>query len=216
MRLGSILALGASLSLMAAPRVDAQGVAPAPVDTILVVPGPDYAAGGFHRFLWGAHYRDAWTSSIRVPVLDLSVYAGGLTPLSAGGGLQTRSLWFAGEDGRPYAFRSVYKNATTLVPELLRGTFVESIAQDQMSTQFPASALVADSLLVAAGVPHARPTLWVLPDDASLGEFRDEFAGVLGLLQERPVDEEEAIAAFAGAEDVIGSEELLELVQGSP
>ncbi|MEE8594248.1 MAG: hypothetical protein V3T25_00140 [Gemmatimonadota bacterium] len=216
MRLGSIFALGASLSLLAAPRADAQSVIPAPPDTVSVVPGPDYAAGGFHRFLWGAHYRDAWTSSIRVPVLDLSVYAGGLTPLSAGGGLQTKSLWFAGADGKPYAFRSVYKNATPLVPELLRNTFVESIAQDQMSTQFPAGALVADSLLVAAGVPHARPELWVLPDDASLGEFREEFGGVLGLLQERPVDEDEAIAAFAGAEDVIGSEELMDLVQETP
>ncbi len=212
------MALGACLSLWVAPGVPAQSVAPAPAapDTISVVPGPDYAAGGLHRFLWGAHYRDAWTSSIRVPVLDLSVYAGGLTPLSAGGGLQTKSLWFAGADGKPYAFRSVYKNATPLVPALLRNTFVESIAQDQMSTQFPAGALVADSLLVAAGVPHARPTLWVLPDDASLGRFRKEFAGVLGLLQERPVDRDEAIAAFAGAEDVIGSEELMDLVQRGP
>jgi hypothetical protein len=216
MRLGSIFVLGAALSLAAPLQADAQSVTPVAADTVSIVPGPDYAAAGFHRFLWGAHYRDAWTSSIRVPLLDLSVYAGGLTPLSAGGGLQTKSLWFAGEDGKPYAFRSVYKNATPLVPELLRNTFVESIAQDQMSTQFPAGALVADSLLVAAGVPHARPSLWVLPDDASLGEFREEFAGVLGLLQERPVDEEEAIAAFAGAEDVIGSEELMDLVQAIP
>jgi hypothetical protein len=181
-----------------------------------MVPGPDYAAGGFHRFLWGAHYRDAWTASVRVPVLDLASYAGGLTPLSAGGGLQTKSLWLAGADGKPYAFRSVYKNATPLVPELLRNTFVEQIAQDQMSTQFPAGALVADSLLVVAGVPHTRPTLWVLPDDASLAQFREEFADVLGLLQERPVDDEESIAAFAGAEDVIGTDELMDLVQASP
>ena len=190
--------------------------APSSADTISLVPGPDYEAGGLHRFFWGAHYRDAWTTAVRVPVLDLSAYAGGLTPLSAGGGLQTKSLWFAGADGKPYAFRSVYKNATPLVPELLRNTFVEQIAQDQMSTQFPAGALVADSLLEVAGVPHTRPTLWVLPDDASLEQFRGEFAGVLGLLEERPVDDDEAIASFEGAAEVIGTDELMDLVQASP
>ncbi len=210
-------ALLAALFVLAVPlSVAAQNTEPSLADTVVVVPGPDYEAGGLHRFLWGAHYRDAWTTSIRVPVLDLGEYAGGLTPLSAGGGLQTKSLWLQGADGRPYAFRSVYKNATPLVPELLRNTFVEQIAQDQMSTQFPAAALVADSLLVAAGVPHARPTLWVLPDDTSLGRFREEFAGVLGLLQQRSVDEDEAIAAFAGADDVIDSDELMDLVQADP
>ena len=216
MRIGSVLTLCSALSVSLHTAASAQTGAVSSPDTLTVVPGPDYRAGGFHRWLWGAHYRDAWTSEIRVPVLDLATYAGGLEPLSAGGGLQTKSLWLAGADGKPYAFRSVYKNATPLVPELLRNTFVEAIAQDQMSTQFPAGELVADSLLVVAGVPHTRPTLWLLPDDASLLEFRDQFAGVLGLLQERPVDDDEAIAAFAGADEVIGSDELMDLVQASP
>src|SRR4051794_7717736 len=49
-------------------------------DSVTVVAGPDYAAGGFHRKLLGDNYRDAWTTSIKVPVLDLKNFAGGLTP----------------------------------------------------------------------------------------------------------------------------------------
>ncbi len=219
------VSLVATLSLIAAvaspARLAAQGAPagsggpPGAVDTVSVVPGPEYAAGGFHGFLWGEHYRDAWTTSIRVPVLDLAAYAGGLTPLSAGG-RQTRSLWLQGADGKPYAFRSVYKYVEPILPELLRDTFVESIAQDQMSAQFPAGPLAADSLLTVAGVPHTRPTLWVLADDPSLGRFRPEFAGMLGLLEERPVDDDEAIAAFAGADELLGSEELMGRVQADP
>lgn len=220
MRLPSIL-LVAALYLLGGPlQARAQSSSagsgePTSSDTVSVVPGPEYAAGSFHRFLWGAHYRDAWTTSIRVPVLDLSTYAGGLTPLSAGG-RQTRSLWFRGADGKPYAFRSVYKYAEPVLPELLRDTFVESIAQDQLSAQFPAGPLVADSLFTVVGVAHSRPTLWVLPDDPSLGRFRGEFAGMLGQLEERTVDDDEALAAFAGAEEILGSEELLARVQADP
>ena len=33
----------------------------------LVTPGPGYAAGGFHRWLFGSHYRNLWTTPVRVP-----------------------------------------------------------------------------------------------------------------------------------------------------
>ena len=45
--------------------------------------GERYRAGAFHRLVLGRHYRDLWTTPIEVEVLDLSTFAGGLTPLSA-------------------------------------------------------------------------------------------------------------------------------------
>ena len=41
-------------------------------DSVMVVPGPQYEAGGWWRFWWGDHYRDAWTTPIRAEVLDCS------------------------------------------------------------------------------------------------------------------------------------------------
>lgn len=178
--------------------------------------GADFAAGGFHRFFWGTHYRPAWTAEIFAEELDLGRFAGGMTPISAGGGLQTRSLWLTGANGKPYSFRSVYKRATELLPEVFRGTFVEDVVQDQMSSQFPGGALVADSILAVVGVPHTRPILCVLPAGPGLGEFSAEFAGVLGVMQERPVDTGDEFAAFAGAEDVLDTDALLEIMQATP
>jgi len=183
---------------------------------VSVVPGPDYAAGSFHRFFWGGHYRDVWTTQIRVPVLDLETYAGGLTPISAGGGYQTKSLWLRGADGKIHAFRSVYKYAGPLVPEVLRDTYVEDLFQDQMSTQHPFAPLIVDRLADAAGVLHCTPHLYVLPDDASLGEFRPVFGGILGMLAERPDENENALAAFLGASEVIDGFEVVDRVQADP
>ena len=61
-------------------------------DTVIVVAGPTFAAGPLHRKLLGDNYRDLWTTPIRVPVLDLKTFAGGIAPLKIGGGKQTRSL----------------------------------------------------------------------------------------------------------------------------
>ncbi|UCF20723.1 MAG: hypothetical protein JSU87_04745 [Gemmatimonadota bacterium] len=185
-------------------------------DSLSIVPGPDYAAGSFHRFFWGDHYRDVWTTEIRVPVLDLQTYAGGLTPISAGGGYQTKSLWLRGADGKIYAFRSIYKNAGPLVPPVLRNTYVEDLFQDQMSTQLPYAPLVVAPLLEAVGILQTRPDLYVLPNEPSLGQFRAGFAGVFGTLAERPDVNERQLASFLGAREIIDGFDLVERVQADP
>ena len=46
----------------------------------VVTPGADYAKSGIWTVFAGRHYRDLWTVPIRVPVLNLQRFAGGLTP----------------------------------------------------------------------------------------------------------------------------------------
>ena len=95
--------------------------APAPgVTTVTVEPGAHYQASGLHRFFIGGTYRDLWTTPIRVPVLDLETFAGGLHSPKLGGGNQTRSLHFTAADGTEYDFRSVDKDGVGL-PDLWKG-----------------------------------------------------------------------------------------------
>jgi len=82
-----------------APRVAAPG-------SVTVTAGPQYGAGWLHRVMLGRHYRDLWTTPVRVEVLDLARVAGGLTPTKRGGGRQTKSIRFQSADGRTYVFRS--------------------------------------------------------------------------------------------------------------
>lgn len=158
--------------------------------TRTVVAGPQYEASRNWALLFGEDYRHLWTTPVRVEVLDLRTFAGGLTPMRTGGGNQTLSLRFQGADGREYAFRSVDKDHTRALPPDLKETVVDDVIQDQVSSLHPAGALVTDRLLEAAGVLHVSPRLMVMPDDPALGRFRQPFAGMLGWLEVRPNEPE--------------------------
>ena len=183
---------------------------------VVVVPGGRYAAGAVHRLFLGAHHRGLWTAPLLVGTLDLDRFGGGLTLLKRGGRGQTRSLRFRGGDGRQYVFRSVDKDPTALLSPELRASFVAEVLQDQMSVSHPLGALVAAPLLEAAGVLHASPDLAVMPDDPRLGEHRAEFAGMLGLVEERPAEGPDDAPGFAGAADVVGTDDLLAKLRANP
>ena len=173
-----------------------------------VIPGCQYAAGSLRQFFAGEHYRDLWTTPIRVPVLNLATFAGGLTPLRQGGGRQTLSLRLQGRDGRQFVFRTVAKDQRHVLPEALRATPIADIFQDQASSMNPAGALVVDELAQALGLYHAHPILVLAPDDERLGEFRQAFAGRLGLIEEYPVAGGAGSTGIAGADRIVSTRKL--------
>ncbi len=182
-------------------------------DSVTVSPEGAYSAGGLWRFFLGDLNRELWEADFRVPVVDLGLFAGGLTPTRRGGGLQTQSLRLLGADGLLYNFRSIDKDATRAMdPEIAR-TVVGRVRQDQIAALFPLSARVVAPLLRVAGVLHADPALVVLPDDPRLGEFRQEFAGKLGWIEVRPDEGPDGEPGFAGATRVSGSDRLLERLE---
>lgn len=189
---------------------------PTPDHGAIAAAGEQYRAGPFHRWILGRHYRDVWTQPIEVELLDLSSFAGGLEPLQTGGGQQTRSLRFRAADGREYSFRSVDKDPSPVLDSILRETVVDDLVQDGISAAHPYGALVAAPLLEAAGVLHVEPRLALMPDDPALGEFRAEFAGILGLIEERPDENEGDRTAFRGTARVIASETLTDHLDEGP
>jgi len=179
-----------------------------------VVAGAHYRRGALHRFLFGTDYRSLWTTPVSAPVLDLTRYGGGLTPTTAGGGFQTKSLRFRGADGFLYGFRSVDKDPSIVPPEL-DDTFVEDLIKDQTSSQHPGAPPVVAALMEAAGVLHTEPMLVILPDDPALGQFRERFAGTLGFLERRAVVQP-GVPPFAGAREIINTDSLAARRQRGP
>ncbi len=183
-------------------------------DSVVVVAGPDFAAGGFHRWLLGDNYRDVWTTPIKVPILDLHSFAGGLKPLKKGGGAQTISLTFLTSDSTEWVFRSIHKRVGVLSKQY-EGTVIWYIFRDAGSASHPTGFRAAIPMQDAAGVLHPTGRLAVMPDDPMLGEFRKEFAGMLGEVELRPTVPKDA-PAFAGASKIIGAEELLKEINSDP
>jgi hypothetical protein len=217
-RLTRALVAGALVAALRPPPAAAQAATSRldPGDTVTITPARSYQAGPLRRLMLGDGHRDLWSAPVRAEVLDLERFAGGLTAVRRGGGQQTRSLRLRGADGLEYNFRSLDKDARLTLDPLLQRTLAGSVLQDRVSAIFPLSTLVVDHLLEAAGVQHAPPRLVLLPDHARLGEFRAEFAGVLGWLEQRPDEGEGDGSGFEGASVVVGTPRLLERIEEEP
>ncbi|MGZ8393088.1 MAG: BamA/TamA family outer membrane protein [Gemmatimonadales bacterium] len=188
----------------------------APQERRLQAAGPRYQANGLHRFLFGPEYRALWSTPISVPVLDLRTFGGGLKPMSKGGGQQTKSLLLAARDGREFFFRSVDKDPSATLPPELRSTVAGDVVRDQTSSALPTGPLVVGPLLDAAGILHGESRLYLLPDDSLLGEFRPEFAGLMGFLEDRVGGSRSVPAHWGGATEIIDSDSLLARMARGP
>ena len=57
-------------------------------------------------------------------------------------------------------------------------------------------------MLDQTDILHARPRLFRLPDNQQLGGYRDEYAGLLGTLEDSPKDPKPNLPGFGGSDDV--------------
>ncbi len=177
---------------------------------------PQYRAGALHRALWGTDYRPLWTASIQVEVLDLQHFAGGLKPVMRVGGQETKGLAMKGADGRDYTFRGIDKDPTTILPEDLRDTWARSLVQDQIAANHPASFFVVDELMKAAGILRTEQRLLVMPDDPALGEFRKDFAGLVGQVYEYAAGKSDRSPGFEGATEILKHDEFYKRIESDP
>jgi len=171
-------------------------------DSVKVAANPNYEHSGFVKFLFGKHYRDSWTAPVTVSMLDLDSTFHGLFPYAVGGGRQTSSLKFSGENGYAYVFRSVDKDPSGALTFDLRHTLVSLAVRDQTTTQYPYGAIVTSALLDSLDILHARPGLYVLPDDGKLGPFQNKYGGMLGMLEDFPTGRKVIRNTFAGADEI--------------
>ena len=213
--LGSCLLLGAlGCARHNFYQPDARLTPTAPIsanDTVLATAGRHYQHSAFHNFFLGKHYRALWAAPVRVAVLrPAQVVPGGLRFAKFGGGFQTVSATFKDQDKHEYALRSLDKQPYKTLPKVLRPTFVLQLIRDATSAANPYGALAVPPLAEAAGIPHAHPRLFYVPDDApALGPAAARFGGKLVLLEEKFDGPENLTPAFGAAVDLVDSDDML-------
>jgi len=176
--------------------------APAAAETRKVVAGELFNRGGSWRFWFGDGYRQAWTTPVELPVLDLKTEAGGLTPLREVGSMQTVGLAFKGADGTAFTFRKLMKSPERTIPKEWLGTPMEPIVRDQTSAAHPASPVIAGALARALGIRFYGSRVMVMPDDPALGKFRETFANTVGTFDEY------IAPGYQGIEEIVSTADL--------
>jgi len=180
------------------------------IDSVTVIPGEIYKAGKFKRFFLGDHYRDTWTTPVKVPIIDLDKAKQGLEILDRGGGQQTYSLKLKANNGRLYSLRSVQKDPSPTLPKPLQYSFADDIVQDQISASHPFGAFILPSLGDAAGIYHTNPRLIYIPDTEELGKYRDEFGGVLAMIEQDADENWSEYEDFGNTENAVSTESVRE------
>lgn len=180
------------------------------LDTLFAASKKYVGKSGFHEWFFGKNYREEWAQDLVFPVFDIGTQKGGLKILKKGGGHQTLSLRLEAKDGKQYVIRSMDKNPALTLPPELRKTFIKSIVQDGISSSHPYAPIIVPPLADAAGIFHANPQIYYIPDDPRFGIYQEDFANTLVLFEERANDEQITEPFFGAGDDVISSPDLYE------
>jgi hypothetical protein len=181
------------------------------LDSITVIASTQYQANSFKKFMQGTHYRKAWETPIKVPVLNLNSFKNGLTPFKKGGGKQTKSLKLSSKDSFIYSLRSVNKFPQPLIPDLAKKLGLSNIVVDGISAQHPYAALVVSRLSNQIGILNTQPLLYFLPKQKDLGAYNGEFGNKLYLLEYET--ENKNFTSFDNVETIMETDDLLEFKQ---
>ena len=161
------------------------------------------------RWALGRNYRKDWAVPIQnIPYLDMDTTAGGLIAYAKGGGAQTRSVRLKSADGQVFAFRSVNKTPTQKKDKELMAGIMGYITQDYTSHHHPYGPLIVTKLLDELDIPNPDGELYVLPDHAALGIYRQEYKGMLGWLEKRPKSKKKGRKPYRNADKALATSEV--------
>lgn len=138
---------------------------------------------GLHEIFAGKNYRKEWATPVNLKVFRLNKQNGGFTIVGSGGGKQTENLRLKDKNDHEWVLRTVDKDPTGSIPEVLKPFVAEKIMKDMITAEHPYGALMVPLIEDAAKVTHAEPQYFYVPDDPALGIYREKFRNKICLLE---------------------------------
>lgn len=179
-------------------------------DSLTISASTLYEASDLKKMMQGEHYRDAWATPVKVPVVFLDTLLGGLTIVKEGGGNQTKSLKLQDSIGNKYALRSINKTPAPLIPEFAKTLGLENIIIDGISAQHPYAATVVALLADAAHILHTSPKVYFIPKQEALEEYNEHYGNKLFLF-EHETESKTNWTAIKNVSTIIETDDLQEL-----
>ena len=145
----------------------------------------------------GENYRKEWSTPVSLKVFNINKEKGGFKIESLGGGRQTKSLHLVDKKGDAWQLRTIDKDPTAAIPQVLRNSFASNIVQDMISAAHPYAPLSIPALEDTLGIVAATPEFFYVPDDPSLGYYKPFFANKVCMLERRdPGPNKESMSSF--------------------
>ncbi|MBI9072446.1 MAG: BamA/TamA family outer membrane protein [Melioribacteraceae bacterium] len=160
-------------------------------DSVKIIPGKEFEANFFYKLFFGEHWRELWKTPVKLEILNLNQFGGGIKVHKVIKEGLTILVYFKGNDGRLWKFRSLKRDPVEIMPKDAQYLVVKNIIEDQASSANPVATIISAPLLTKVGLLHPTPTLCVLPEDESFGEHKEELKLLPGTI-EISVDEERA------------------------
>lgn len=184
-------------------------------DSVIIAPSTLYKGDILKEFMQGKNYREAWSTSVKVPIVFLDTLKGGMKILKEGGGKQTHSLKLTNSEGTMFTLRSITKDPKHLIPESAKTLGLENIIVDGISAQHPYGAILAAKLADAAGVLHTNPMVVFVPKQKQLVQYNEKYGNRLYLL-EYETESKKNWTNLQNIEHIVETDDLQELKQGNP
>lgn len=198
------------ITILYASACGAQTAAPVTGDSVTMPASDRHHKNALYKRLWGEHYRKEWHTPARFPVACLDTLKGGLTPYELGGGRQTKSIRLRDKNKHEYVLRSIDKRFGPALPPIARNTFIEDLADDQVTIAHPYASLIVPPLAEAAGIYHTNPKVYYIPKQPALGKFNDSVGDALYMLEQRPDEDWSNAANFGNSKNIVGTEKMFE------
>lgn len=173
----------------------------------------------FYKFLFGERYREYYSKEIEVPTVLIDTLFGGLTPLRAGGGTQSKSLRMVDKQGKEYVMRSLKKSTTrfiqtTLYPdqylaEMYQDTGASDFLYDFYTSSNQYYTFIVGHLAKSIDVFHTQPQLFYVPKQRGLRQFNEDFGDEMYMIEERPMELHSEADNFGSPDDIISTADLL-------
>lgn len=161
----------------------------------------------FNQTFWGDLHTEDYLTDFKMPVLDLATAKGGLIAIGRGGGNQTNSIRLKSKEGKIYQLRSI-KKVTERFPSIVRKTFANDLAKQQLTAGHPFSAVVVAPMATAVKVFHTNPKIVYVPQQPNLGIYNDLGDDVY-LFEERASGDWSDLASFGHPQKLVNTNTVI-------
>lgn len=126
---------------------------------------------------------------VKLLVLDLIIYKGGVCLVKCGGGYQINFLWLEGVDGWQYVLCFIDKDVFCILGYFFNEFFVMVVLEDNFSFVYFFVFIVIVDLVKVVGIYYMQFKMFYLFWQLVLGIYNEDYVGVLYIVEECLDDE---------------------------